>query len=99
MSPRSAIPFSPPFLDFVKRIPPTLILHVASLTFSVVTFSSKRSVFSPDYCRVHPVTTILAMIVINTNFFIVILILYYLQLSCELFTVAKLNRFIRYMQY
>jgi hypothetical protein len=90
LRPRSVIPFSPPFLDFVKRIPPTLILHVASLTFSVKTFLSELPSFFSDPFWMHPVIARLAMIAINTNFLIVTFIK--LQLPCDLFAVAKLEK-------
>ena len=68
------MPFSPPFFDFVKRIPHTLMSHVASSTFSVVAFLSEFPAFFSGSFWVHPAITRLAMIAINTNFFIMILI-------------------------
>ena len=81
------MPFSPPFFDFVKRIPPTLMSHVASSTFSVVAFLSEFPAFFSGSFWVHPAITRLAMIAINID-----LIIIKLQFPCDLFAVAKLDR-------
>jgi len=51
-----------------------LMSHVASSTFSVVAFLSEFPAFFSGSFWVHPTITRLAMIAINTNFFIMILI-------------------------